>query len=95
MPNYSVFDIANLFKTKKFELYDTGIVNLDQIPKDYNLNTNQWMQVNCEIDQKTHIDKAKIQKFLGQLHYPLYFLDFETMSTAIPIFDNTRMNFRQ
>ncbi len=90
IPGYSVFDIANLFKTRKFELYDKGIINLDQIPKDYNLNTNQWMQVNCELDQEAHIDKTKIQKFLDHLNYPLYFLDFETMATAIPIFDNTK-----
>ena len=90
IPAYSVFDISGLLQTKKFELYDMGVVTLEQIPKDYALNDNQWMQVHCELEQKSHIDKAKIRAFLNNLNYPLYFLDFETMATAVPVFDNTR-----
>jgi len=90
IPDYSVFDIKGLFQTKKFELYDMGAITLNQIPKDYALNDKHWMQVNCELDKKSHIDKVKIKEFLDDLNYPLYFLDFETMATAVPIFDNTR-----
>jgi len=87
---YSVFDISRLYQTKKFEIYQMGAIHLDQIPKDYPLNNNQWMQVDCELEHKSHIDNTKIQKFLNSLNYPLYFLDFETMATAVPIFDHTR-----
>jgi hypothetical protein len=31
-----------------------------------------------------------MRKFLRSLKYPLYFLDFETFATAIPIFDEVR-----
>ncbi len=90
IPDYSVFDIRGLFQTKKFDLYEMGAISLDQIPEDYALNDKQWMQVNGELEQKSHIDKTKIKAFLNELNYPLYFLDFETMATAVPIFDNTR-----
>lgn len=36
------------------------------------------------------IDKPKIAEFLQQLEYPLYFLDYETMSGLIPYFDGHR-----
>jgi hypothetical protein len=40
---------------------------------------------NCEI-----IDRDSIEFFLKKLQYPLYFLDFETFSTAIPLFDGLK-----
>lgn len=36
------------------------------------------------------IDKEFIKQFLGELEYPLYFLDYETMSGLIPYFDGHR-----
>jgi len=36
------------------------------------------------------VNKEGIKDFLGLLEYPLYYLDFETFSTAIPIYDGTR-----
>ena len=42
IPDYSVFDISNLNKKKKFDLYDQGIITLDQIDLDNTtLNSNQ------------------------------------------------------
>lgn len=38
-------------------------------------------------DLKPEIDHGQIQQFLNQLKYPLYFLDYETMSALIPYFD--------
>ena len=36
------------------------------------------------------MDKDGIEEFLGNLKYPLYYLDFETFNTAVPIYDGTR-----
>ena len=36
------------------------------------------------------MDHEGIQAFLGQLEYPLYFLDYETISPAIPLYDHSR-----
>lgn len=36
------------------------------------------------------IDKGKIESFLGNLTYPLYFLDYETLMSLIPYFDGQR-----
>ncbi|WP_415374222.1 DUF2779 domain-containing protein [Patiriisocius sp. Uisw_017] len=91
IPEYSVFNISNLWTSKKFDLYNKGIVTLDQIDLNNNpLNANQFLQVTSELDNKLVIDRPKIKNFIEDLNYPLYFLDFETMGTAVPIFDNSR-----
>lgn len=90
IPDYSVFDISRLGAKKKFELYEEGIVNIEDVPADFNLSTNQRMQVENEVSQNDYIDKEKINTFLKELKYPLYFLDFETMGSAVPIYDESR-----
>ena len=36
------------------------------------------------------IEKHEIESFLGELEFPLYFLDYETMSAVVPYFDGQR-----
>lgn len=90
VPNYSIFDIARLNGTKKFELYQQNILLLKDIPEDYPLNHNQWMQVHCEVKNESHINRDAIRQFVEALNYPLYHLDYETFATAVPIFDRSR-----
>jgi hypothetical protein len=44
MPEYSVFDLTRIGK-KKFNLYQEGIINIEDIPDDYPLTPNQHFQV--------------------------------------------------
>jgi len=91
IPEYSIFDISNLWTSKKFDLYNRGIVTLDQIDLEDNpLNSNQQLQVISELNQTSYVDINNISQFLNDLKYPLYFLDFETLGPAIPIYDNSR-----
>ncbi len=90
VPDYSVFNIANLGIEKKFELYNSGYINLEDVPADYKLNSNQRMQVESHISNKTVIDEEEIKKFLSGIKYPLYFMDFETFMPAVPMFDRSR-----
>ena len=39
---------------------------------------------------ETTIDKARVKQFLDEWQYPLYFLDYETMSSLVPKFDGYR-----
>jgi hypothetical protein len=41
-------------------------------------------------DTKPTLDTANIRGFLGELVYPLYFLDYETLMSLIPYFDGQR-----
>ncbi|MBL7148338.1 MAG: DUF2779 domain-containing protein, partial [Nanoarchaeota archaeon] len=73
-----------------YELYENGIESIKDIPSDIKLNDKQGIQRDCEINNKVHVNKDEIKKFLDKLKYPLYFLDFETFSTAIPMFDGLK-----
>jgi hypothetical protein len=90
IPKYSIFNISRLSDKKKFELYKKNIVEFKDIPSDFKLNDNQWMQVNSELNNETIINKEKIKEFTNNLKYPIKFMDFETFSTAVPIFNNSK-----
>ena len=91
IPDYSVFDIANLRSKKKFDLYNEGIITLDQIDLAHtSLNPNQVLQIESEINGTSHIDIQEIRNFINGLNYPLYYLDFETIGPAVPKYNGSR-----
>jgi len=72
------------------DLYDNGVELIKDIPGDIKLNDRQGIQRDCEVNNKVHVHKESIKHFLNSLVYPLYYLDFETFSTAIPMFDGLK-----
>ena len=89
VPVHSVFDLYRGGK-RAFELYEKGVINLEEIPEDFMLSDKQIIQHNCAKTKKVHLHKEEIKKFLETLDYPLYFLDFETYCTAIPLYNKLR-----
>ena len=90
IPEYSIFNIARLSSKKKYELLENNGFNFQDIPNNFSLNEKQWMQVKSELNNESFIDKEAVQKFVGELNYPIYHLDFETFSSAVPVFDGSR-----
>lgn len=91
IPEYSIFDISRLNKDKKFDLYNQGVLTLHDIDlSQTNLNPNQVLQVQSELSVSSHIVIDEIRNFTSGLSYPLYFLDFETIGPAVPIYDGSR-----
>ena len=90
IPEYSVFNISGLKTDKKFELFNSGIIKINEVPEDYKFSASQRLQVDSEISKKTFIDKKGIKNFLDSLSYPLYFMDFETFMPAVPLYDTSR-----
>ena len=84
VPDYSVFDISGLGESRKFDLYNRGIVSLHQIPESENFSANQQKQIDAEVQEESYIHRDRIKEFLNDLAYPVHFLDFETMSFAVP-----------
>ncbi|MBT3877547.1 MAG: DUF2779 domain-containing protein [Candidatus Scalindua sp.] len=89
LPENSIFDMYGS-KNHAFELFEKGIYSFKDIPDDFPLSGKREIQKSCEISGKPHIKKKRISQFLDNLKYPLYYLDFETFSGAIPLFDGTR-----
>lgn len=74
---------------KSEELLDNGVYSIKDIPDDFKLNDKQELQRECLKTGKPHIHKEAIKHFLSGLKEPLYYLDFETFQTAIPLYDKT------
>lgn len=91
IPDYSIFNISRLNKDKKFDLYDQGVITLDEIDLgQMDLNPNQVLQVQSEINGTSHIDSDEIRNFTNGLKYPLYYLDFETIGPPVPKYYGSR-----
>jgi hypothetical protein len=89
LPEHNVLDLYRGTK-KGFGLLDRGVMLLKDIPGDIKLTASQAIQRATAIAGKPHVNKQAISKFLGQLRYPVSYLDFETLGTAIPLFDGVR-----
>ena len=85
----TVFDLYRMNFSKKLEHYYAGRIAFDALRSE-KLNDKQQMQVECTLKQKEYININCIRKFLSNLSYPLYFLDFETLQQAIPQFDGQK-----
>ncbi|MBP7652241.1 DUF2779 domain-containing protein [Candidatus Dependentiae bacterium] len=87
--NYSIFQLRRA-KKKAYEFIRDGIFELANIPASVELNKTHKIQVQTAQTCQPHIDKPALKKFLNKLEFPLYILDFETFSTAVPLFDKIK-----
>lgn len=89
VPSYSVHDLSKIGLNKKrlAELVDAGIFKINEIPDNISLTGSQKNQVHVYKQQKLLIDYDAINKEFSALTYPLYFFDYETYSSAIPMFN--------
>jgi len=90
LPEYSIMDISGLWTSKKMQLIEQDIFSFEDIPTDFRLSDKEKQQVECELEQKSVIEKDAIKEFVDSLQYPLYFMDFETINPVVPLFDNSR-----
>jgi hypothetical protein len=89
LPEASVFTLYR-GGAKSFTLLQQGIQKLADIPADVTLTDNQAIQRAALLAGQPHIDRPALAAFLGQLEYPVSYLDFETIGTAIPLFDGVK-----
>jgi hypothetical protein len=91
LPEHPVFTLySDSAKEKASDLLRQGILAIADIPESYPLTEKQQIQREAILGDQPYIYKHGINSFLSALHYPLYFLDFETFDTAIPLFNGTR-----
>jgi len=90
LPPQNVLDLYFDTIGRGWDLLKRGVLRIAEIPDDYPLSDKQEIQRATAISGKPHIKQKQIQTFLNNLQHPLHFLDFETFSTAVPMFDSTR-----
>ena len=102
IPTPSVFDLFKIQIRTALGFYNRGIITFKDADKaiptkaEQNDKTSSTAKVHrLQIDfcldenKETYVDKENLRKFLDELTYPLYFLDFETFQTPVPKYEGT------
>jgi len=89
IPAYSVYNITRIKEDKLADLLDMDIMQVHDVPDGFPLSTAQENQVLAARKGEPIIEPKEIKSILDSLAYPLYFLDYETISPAIPLYDGT------
>ncbi|MEX0748773.1 MAG: DUF2779 domain-containing protein [Candidatus Saccharimonadales bacterium] len=87
IPEYSVFNISRIGAKNLAVLVDGDIHNVHDVPEDIKLSIGQKNQVLVARSKEPIINRPAIQELLSELEFPLYFLDYETVSSALPMFN--------
>ena len=90
VPADSPLSLYRFSKAKAFDLINEGILKISSLPEGVRLNAKQAIQVAALKKKKAYIDPWAIEEFLETLEYPLFYLDFETFMTAVPMYDGVR-----
>lgn len=90
LPHPNVFDVHVSFG-RRLKYFRSGLIDkdsvLDKIEEEYVVKHPTAQKVG-----NVYVDKAAVRNYLAALSYPLYFLDFETMRSPIPLFEGTQPN---
>ncbi|MCJ7772382.1 MAG: DUF2779 domain-containing protein [Desulfobacterales bacterium] len=87
VPEYSVY---NIFGGKKLnDLLEKNIIDVFDVPDSFETTDRQFIEVDSYKHNKVYKDVKELNNFLDTLMYPLYYLDYETISPTVPLFDNT------
>ena len=71
------------------ELAAMGIEDIRDIPQNFYLTELQNRIRSCVINREEYVSPELDEELTG-VEYPVHFLDFETVSPAIPLYPNTR-----
>lgn len=84
LPAYSIFSL-NGARIKHLQgLLDQRVLDIQDVPENADLFKNMIRQVEVAQHDIHHKDQAAINAELAKLPYPHYFLDYETVSVAVP-----------
>lgn len=85
----SIYYLAGINPKKIGILEDMGITRINDIPDDFDFNKTQRFQFEAVKGADRVLDADNIKEFLNNLQFPLYFFDYETAQSLVPIYDGT------
>ena len=87
LPENSIYTIPRLSVNKKIQLLEQGILTIQEIPADFKLSDKQRQIVDVVCSNAEYIDADGIHQEFREFEFPLYFLDYESCLTAVPLYD--------
>ena len=89
VPTPSIYSLPRLRANKIGDLRSMNVLGLDDVPDDFPLSKNQRIVVGSFQEGEPKVSAQTIRQFLSELIFPLYFFDYETFSSAVPLLDGT------
>lgn len=83
-----IFDLPRISKKKFDELTALGVTSINGIPNHYELTDVQERIRRVVVNQKPFVGPSLAADFAA-IQWPAYYLDFETVMTAIPLYADT------
>lgn len=80
-----IFDIPRLSLKKFTQLTESGIVRIEDIPTDFPLTDRQSL-IREAVQAQAPIVRADLEFELARVSWPAHYLDFESVTTAIPLY---------
>lgn len=80
-----IFEIPRLSESKFTVLMEEGISCIENIPEDFELTSNQSLVRQC-VQTGTIFVGKDLKNQLAAINFPAFYLDFETVMTAIPLY---------
>lgn len=81
-----IFQLPRLRENKFTELTAMGVTRISAIPADYELSDSQQGAATAIRTKLPQIDATEIRSALNSLEWPIGYLDFETLMTAVPLY---------
>jgi hypothetical protein len=88
-PEYPMDWLPRFFGAKRDELIDQGVDDIRGIPDEL-LSETQLRVKGCTLSNSVYFDAAGAAADLALYGFPAYFLDFESVQFAVPIWKGTR-----
>ena len=82
---HTVLEIPGLRTREIKMLADAGVVDLAQLPDDFPLNERQQRAKECALTGNRYVGR-QLGEQLQSVEWPCYYLDFESVMTALPLF---------
>ena len=82
-----IFDLPRLSIPAIEELITLGADTIDKIPEGFELTEQQQIVKNCVLSGENYIS-PNLKTELGNLKTPFYYLDFESITTIMPLYPN-------
>lgn len=89
IPEDSVFILNRIRSDKAFAFIGEGFIKATDVPQERLATLTHRIVSKCHTEKKVHADLKALKGFLRQLELPIYFIDFETIGAAVPLYDGS------
>lgn len=90
LPKYSIYSLPRLGDRQRADWVGSGVFDLIELPAGAQLTEIQRLIVQAAKSGEPQINRGAINTFLSRFSFPLYFFDYETYASAIPVVNGTR-----